>query len=131
MTSGGYPQGFDGGVRQKRTNVRRNVKDRYAEIDYGWERGVVLPPVLATLRHGVRVEHKEVARRLGVVPSTVLRLERKELTLVQVGALQNYVRALGGQLKAQAVFGSVVIPLIGDGAPLTEPEIWARALDLR
>ena len=66
---------------------------------------------LAEIRKRLGVNQAEVAETMRVSQSRVSRVERGELENSQVGTLQSYVRALGGEIEVVARFGNERIVL--------------------
>jgi DNA-binding XRE family transcriptional regulator len=60
---------------------------------------------LAELRRSARLTQSELAERIGVGQTRVSSIELGELTHTEVGTLQAYVAALGGELEVSVRFG--------------------------
>lgn len=95
---------------------RRSFSELRAEIDADPERRARVDEMkhamrdavrLAQLREGHDVSQQEVAGRMGVSQARVSQIEHgKDLYL---STLRNYVAALGGQLRVEAVFGNQTV----------------------
>lgn len=64
---------------------------------------------LRELRRALQMSQVRVAEQLGIGQAAVSRLERR--TDVYLSTLRNYVRALGGDLRIVATFGSSEIEI--------------------
>ena len=60
---------------------------------------------LAELRRSAQLTQSELAERIGVGQTRVSSIELGELTHTEVGTLQAYVAALGGELEVSVRFG--------------------------
>lgn len=98
--------------------------DQQRDEDIGWEMRVQeRSPELANLRRALDIPQKAMAEHLGVTAGAVSKVERARLETLQLISLRRYVEGLGGQLRIQARFGKMSIPLLGDGAPLGYHEL--------
>ncbi|MEV4254053.1 helix-turn-helix transcriptional regulator [Spirillospora sp. NPDC049652] len=66
---------------------------------------------LAERRKALELTQTDVAERMGVTKGRVSQIERGEVATVE--AIARYVRALGGELQVNAVFGDDVYILRG------------------
>ena len=70
-----------------------------------WQLDRVRADRLAEIRKSLGKSQIDVAKTMQVPQARVSKIERGELTTAQVGTLQAYVRALGGELDIVARFG--------------------------
>lgn len=94
-------------VRKKRSvnqvEVRRLTKEFLAKSQ---------DATLADIRLALDITQREVADIMGIDQSNVSRIERGNFSNTEVGTLQAYVQALGGELEIKAKIGSVSHKLI-------------------
>ena len=66
---------------------------------------------LQDLRKAQKVTQRELAKRLGVSQNRISKIEKGRFDTTQIGTIQKYVEALGGQITLDATFGDTVVPL--------------------
>ena len=66
---------------------------------------------LQDLRKAHKVTQRELAKRLGVSQNRVSKIEKGRFDTTQIGTVQKYVEALGGQITLDATFGDTVVSL--------------------
>ena len=68
---------------------------------------------LAEVRKALGINQTDVAKSMRVSQARVSKIERGDLETAQVGTLQAYVRALGGEIEVVARFGDERIVVAG------------------
>lgn len=68
---------------------------------------------LAQVRKALGLNQTDVAASMGISQARVSKIERGALETAQVGTLQAYVRALGGEVEVVARFGDESIVIAG------------------
>lgn len=88
-------------------------EDREA-IDAGARRAIqtTLAHELAQVRKARGLTQVQLAEASGMDQSRVSRIERGDVTRVEVGTLAEYARALGGELELVVRIGNVSVPLL-------------------
>lgn len=110
---------------KKRTEVRPDAawttldelleslgEDR-ARIDAGARRAIqtTLAYELAQLRKARGLSQVQLAAAVGMDQSRISRIERGDVTRIEVGTLADYARALGGELELVVRIGELAVPL--------------------
>jgi DNA-binding XRE family transcriptional regulator len=66
---------------------------------------------LQDLRKAQKVTQRELAKRIGVSQNRISKIEKGQFDKTQIGTVQKYIEALGGQITLDATFGDTVVPL--------------------
>ncbi|MHB0928519.1 MAG: helix-turn-helix domain-containing protein [Candidatus Nanopelagicales bacterium] len=72
---------------------------------------VVLAHELAEVRRATGITQMQLASAIGVDQSRISRIERGDLSRIEVGSLASYARALGGDLELIVRIGDVAVRL--------------------
>ncbi len=78
-----------------------------------WQLDRVRAYQLAQMRKALGLNQTDVAKLMRVSQARVSKIERGALETAQVGTLQAYVRALGGEVEVVARFGNERIVVAG------------------
>lgn len=66
---------------------------------------------LGEVRRAQKVTQRELAQRIGVSQNRISKIEKGQFDKTQIGTIQKYIEALGGQITLDATFGDTVVPL--------------------
>ncbi len=91
-------------IRQESIDTGR-LDPKRVDVLARWQLDRVRAHRLAEVRKALGVSQVDMAKTMRVSQARVSKIERGDLETAQVGTLQAYVRALGGEVELVARFG--------------------------